>query len=148
MNKTPRDNRDVRDIPIFTEEFLDHNKQRETELRQLRKATTEYEEQNAILSKHIENMKSAIEKLENETSQQRNANEALHQHLIQLRSILVANFAGISIPGTHETPTIDNIDSYMQKLYTKLVKEKGANKENEAILEKVQNIISHIDFNF
>ncbi|KAJ8306710.1 hypothetical protein KUTeg_015751 [Tegillarca granosa] len=36
-------------IPIFTEEFLDHNKTRETELRQMRKQTTELEEQNAIL---------------------------------------------------------------------------------------------------
>ena len=52
------------DIPIFTEEFLDHNKAREAELRQLRKQNTEYEEQNAILSKHIENMKAAIDKLE------------------------------------------------------------------------------------
>ena len=62
-----KENEDVSgafDIPIFTEEFLDHNKARETELRQLRKQNTEYEEQNAILSKHIENMKSAIDKLE------------------------------------------------------------------------------------
>lgn len=40
------------DIPIFTEEFLDHNKTRDAELRQLRKINTDYEQQNAILSKH------------------------------------------------------------------------------------------------
>ncbi|RWS09769.1 high mobility group protein 20A-like protein [Dinothrombium tinctorium] len=136
------------DIPIFTEEFLDHNKARENELRQLRKLNSEYEEQNAILSKHIENMKAAIEKLEVESVQQKNNNAALSQHLSELRNVLVTSFAGIAIPGSHETPTMENIDNYMQKLYTKLIEEKGANKENEAILKKVQNIISHIDYNF
>ncbi|KAK7889647.1 hypothetical protein WMY93_025207 [Mugilogobius chulae] len=36
------------DIPIFTEEFLDQNKAREAELRRLRKANIEFEEQNAV----------------------------------------------------------------------------------------------------
>ena len=45
------------EIPIFTEEFLSHNKVREGELRQLRKSNTDYEEQNAILQKQIENMR-------------------------------------------------------------------------------------------
>ena len=72
---------------------------RETELRQLRKQNTEYEEQNAILSKHIENMKQAIEKLEVETVQQRSNNMALQQHLDILRGTLTANFASIPLPG-------------------------------------------------
>lgn len=33
------------DIPIFTDQFLHHNKQRESELRQLRKANSDYEQQ-------------------------------------------------------------------------------------------------------
>jgi len=40
------------DIPIFTEEFLDHNKACETELRQLRKATSDYEAQKQFSSLH------------------------------------------------------------------------------------------------
>ena len=59
-----RENANSFDIPIFTEEFLDHNKARELELKQLRKQTSEFEEQNAVLGKHIESMKSAISKLE------------------------------------------------------------------------------------
>ena len=62
------------DVPIFTEEFLDHNKARELELKQLRKQTGEFEEQNAVLGKHIESMKSAISKLEVDTVQQRQSN--------------------------------------------------------------------------
>ena len=73
---------------------------REAELRQLRKQNTEYEEQNAILSKHIENMKAAIEKLNVEAVQQRSNNDALQQHLITLRSTLANNFANVPLPGT------------------------------------------------
>ena len=76
------------DIPIFTEEFLDHNKARELELKQ----TGEFEEQNAVLGKHIESMKSAITKLEVDTVQQRQSNAALQHQLDQLRQLVVSNF--------------------------------------------------------
>lgn len=87
------------DIPIFTEEFLDHNKLREAELRQLRKSNTDYEQQNSILEKLIENTKTAITKLEEETVQQRCHNQALQQHLDQMREILTDAFQEISLPG-------------------------------------------------
>lgn len=88
------------DIPIFTEEFLDHNKLREAELRQLRKSNTDYEQQNSILEKLIENTKTAISKLEEETVQQRCHNQALQQHLDQMRVTLTDAFKEISLPGT------------------------------------------------
>ena len=72
---------------------------RETELRQLRKQNTELEEQNAILSKHMDNMKAAIDKLQVEAMQQRSNNLALNQHLEQLRGTLTANFAAVPLPG-------------------------------------------------
>lgn len=37
------------DIPIFTDQFLQHNKLRESELRQLRKANSDYEQQVNIM---------------------------------------------------------------------------------------------------
>ena len=43
----------------------------------------EFEEQNAILQKHVENMKSAIAKLEQETGQQQDNNSALEKHLVR-----------------------------------------------------------------
>lgn len=133
------------DLPIFTEEFLDHNKLREQELRQLRKLNTEYEEQNAILSKHIDNMKSAIEKLEVESVQQKNNNAALNQHLTHLRTILSRSFSDIPIPGSSETPNMDNIDEYMIKLHSKLTKDK--NRETENLLERIRAIVSVLDYN-
>lgn len=87
------------DIPIFTEEFLDHNKNRDAELRQLRKSNTDYEQQNAILQKHIENVKTAIDKLESDILQQRKNNKSLQQHLDHLRSTLTHGFQKIKLPG-------------------------------------------------
>ncbi|PIK46035.1 putative high mobility group protein 20A [Apostichopus japonicus] len=103
------------DIPIFTEEFLNFNRARENELRQLRKSTTEYEEQNAILQKHIDNMKSAVEKLETEAVQQRTTNMSLQQHLQTVRQTLTMSFAGVPLPTSNEVPTLNTIDSYMTK---------------------------------
>ena len=74
---------------------------REAELRQLRKSNTDYEQQNAILQKHIENMKAAVEKLEVETMQQRNNNVALQQHLDHMRATLTASFQNIPLPGIY-----------------------------------------------
>ncbi|KAH8022992.1 hypothetical protein HPB51_009596 [Rhipicephalus microplus] len=91
-------------IPIFTEEFLDYNKGCEAELRQLRKSNTEYEEQNAILGKHIDTMKAAIEKLEVETVQQKNNNLALQQHLAALRTKLAASFSSLPLPAGDSGP--------------------------------------------
>lgn len=133
------------DLPIFTEEFLEHNRVREQALRSLRKQNTEYEEQNAILSKHIDNMKSAIEKLEVETVQQKNNNAALSQHLQHLRSSLMKSFVAIPIPGTNETPTPDTIDDYIVRLHAKLTaKDKG--RDAEHLLERVRSIIAGLDF--
>lgn len=131
------------DIPIFTEEFLDHNKAREAELRMLRKQNTEFEEQNAILGKHVDNMKQAVEKLEVEILQHRANNMALQQHLSLLRSTLVTNFSTVSLPNTNEIPTMDTVDVYMSKLQSMIL---NTPQENEIIISKVRDIISHLNF--
>ncbi|KAL5020148.1 hypothetical protein ScPMuIL_003040 [Solemya velum] len=130
------------DIPIFTEDFLDHNKARESELRQLRKQTTELEEQNAILSKHIENMKHAIEKLEIEAVQQRSNNMALQGHLDALRTTLTTNFASVLLPGTNETPSLETIDMYMAKLHSIIL---DTPQENESLIAAVREIVGRLN---
>ncbi|CAG2113161.1 unnamed protein product [Medioppia subpectinata] len=135
------------DLPIFTEEFLDHNRVRESELRSLRKLNTEYEEQNAILSKHIDNMKSAIEKLEVEAVQQRTNNQTLSQHIQHVRQVLVKAFAAVAIPGTAETPTADTIDDYMVRLHGKLTA-KERNRDTESVADRVRGIVATIDYSF
>lgn len=73
---------------------------REKELRELRKLNTQYEEQNAILSKHVEQLRGMEKQLEEEADMQRNNNIALVQHLESLRQTLATNFVGIPLPGT------------------------------------------------
>ncbi|KAK6184885.1 hypothetical protein SNE40_007246 [Patella caerulea] len=130
------------DIPIFTEDFLDHNKARESELRQLRKQTTELEEQNAILSKHIENMKHAIDKLEIESVQQRTTNVALQNHLDALRSTLTSHFSSIPLPGTNEMPSLETVDTYMAKLHTLIL---DSPQENESLIATVREIVGRLN---
>lgn len=131
------------EIPIFTEEFLDHNKGCEAELRQLRKSNTEYEEQNAILSKHVDTMRAAVEKLETETTQQRHNNRALHQHLAALRSALARSFAALPLPGTNETATLENIDNYMAKLHSIIL---DRPQEHEALISSVRDIANRLEY--
>lgn len=72
---------------------------REKELRELRSMNTQFEEQNAILSKHVDQLKTVITGLEEEAKIQRNNNIALVQHLETLRENLATNFVSIPLPG-------------------------------------------------
>lgn len=115
------------DVPIFTEEFLDQNKgwfiniyrthvyyiylhtyhnepivfltAREAELRRLRKANVEFEEQNTILQKHIADMFSAKERLEAELGQDELRTQTLHRHLQAIKQTLASSLASVPLPG-------------------------------------------------
>lgn len=128
------------DIPIFTEEFLDHNKACEAELRQLRKATSDYEAQNAVLQRHVDSLYAAVNRLESETNQQRTTNQALQRHLDSLRSQLAGCFATIPLPGTNEGATLQNIDSYVERLESLL---NGSSEQSLRIA--VRNAVSRLE---
>lgn len=130
------------DIPIFTEEFLDQNKAREAELRRLRKANVEFEEQNTVLQKHIANMYSAKERLEAELGQDEQRTQALQRHLLALKQTLVSSLAGVPLPGTGETPSISTIDSYLSRLSNVL---ENSPNEHRALLVKLQEVLAHFD---
>uniref|UniRef100_A0ACB8E5R2 High mobility group protein 20A n=1 Tax=Sphaerodactylus townsendi TaxID=933632 RepID=A0ACB8E5R2_9SAUR len=134
--------RSMFDIPIFTEEFLNHSKAREAELRQLRKSNMEFEERNAALQKHVESMRTAVEKLEVDVIQERGRNTMLQQHLETLRQALASSFAGVPLPGCGETPTTDTIDSYMNRLHSIIL----ANpQENETLIATVREVVSRLE---
>merc|ERR1711997_961054 len=135
-----RENSNSFDIPIFTEEFLDHNRARELELKQLRKQTGEFEEQNAVLGKHIESMKSAITKLEVETVQQRQNNAGLQHQLDQLRQMVVTQFRGLQIPGVEEPLTLQSADQIVSILHSSLEQQNSS-----SLASSVREIIGKID---
>ena len=77
---------------------------REAELRQLRKSNMEFEERNAALQKHVESMRTAVEKLEVDVIQERSRNTVLQQHLETLRQVLTSSFASMPLPGNITLP--------------------------------------------
>ncbi|XP_046890587.1 high mobility group protein 20A isoform X3 [Hypomesus transpacificus] len=134
--------RSVFDIPIFTEEFLNHSKAREAEMRQLRKTNMEYEERNAALQKHVESMRGAVERLEGDVMQERGRNGLLQQHLETLRQALTSSFSSVALPGSGETPTLDTIDSYMKRLHGLIL----ANpQEHDHLISTVRDVVNRLD---
>lgn len=131
------------DIPIFTEEFLNYNKARENELRKLRKVNTEFEEQNAILSKHIENMKKGIDKLDGERKEQQNEISALQRHLAKLRQVISRSFSDVQIPGENDPITLESVDTFVAKLQ-QYIQENS--KENLELTAKIKDIITSLDY--
>ncbi|XP_056428718.1 high mobility group protein 20A isoform X4 [Hyla sarda] len=134
--------RPVFDIPIFTEEFLNHSKAREAELRQLRKSNMEFEERNAALQKHVESMRSAVQRLEAELSQEQGRNSLLQQHIQNVRQALAHCLRTVPLPGTNETPTVETIDSYMSRLQNAVLTHP---KESEAIISGVREVLSQLE---
>ncbi|XP_025082233.1 high mobility group protein 20A-like isoform X2 [Pomacea canaliculata] len=130
------------DIPIFTEEFLDHNKARDAELRQLRKQTTELEEQNAVLSKHLDNLRGAVDRLQTETTQQRSCNSALAAHLHTIRTTLASRFASLPLPGCSDGPTVDTIESYMARVHTIITE---SPQQHHSFVASILDIITRLN---
>lgn len=116
---------------------------RENELRKLRKVNTEFEEQNAILSKHIENMKKGIDKLEGERKEQQNEISALQRHLAKLRQIISRSFVDIQIPGVTDPLTSETVDSFVAKLQ-QYIQENS--KENLELTSRIKDIIASLDY--
>jgi high mobility group protein 20A len=130
-------------IPIFTDEFLEHNKQVDTELRNLRKSNTDYEQQNSVLEKHVENMKNGIAKLDIETSVLRTANLTLQNYLDKLRKTLATSqLASLAIPSEPNGANLANIDKYMADLRNMEAKNM---ESNLGTMNKAKDIIRKLD---
>ena len=108
------------DIPIFTDAFLEHNKVRETELRKLRRLTTEYDEQNAILSKHIDKMRAAEAKLRTEMQEMTERMSAGEEALLRLKQQLVTCLANCSVPRLHAMPASTCLEEFVDQVQASL----------------------------
>ncbi|XP_055911247.1 high mobility group protein 20A [Eupeodes corollae] len=128
-------------IPIFTEEFLEHNKCVDMELRTLRKSHVDFEQQNAVLEKHVENMKFGVEKMVNENDELEEKNRLLEMYLDKLKLKLTQALSGLSIPTEPHGATLENIDKYMSDLY----KMATTNTHGPASLNKAKDIIRKLD---
>lgn len=109
-------------INVFTDDFLEHNKCVDSELRTLRKSNTDYEMQNSILEKHVENMKLGVEKLHIDSSELQEKNKLLETYLTTLKEKLAKALS-------EQGATPDNLD----KILTDLQKTSANSKAKEVI---------------
>ena len=70
---------------VFTEEFIEHSKTRENEMRLVRKEINELEQQNSVLHKHIEIMKQSSVKVDNDIERYQNVNNQLKKKMDAFR---------------------------------------------------------------
>lgn len=126
-----------RDIQIFTEEFLEHNKEVESELKIIRKKLMDLEQQNSNLERYVESIKGGVEKLEVEQSTLNTKNSALDKYLKELKTLLVNALNGIPLPDK-KTPSMENLEMYMHELSNL--------SGSPATLTKVKELIRKLDF--
>ena len=103
-------------VPIFSDAFLHYNKGRESELRKLRKSTTELEEQNAILSKHIDNLNSAICKLQDDKVESEGDIKTLEPFLESFHEFLSRQFSKSGILDLDTQLKEKNIQEFLVQL--------------------------------
>lgn len=68
-------------------------------MRQLRKSTTDYESQNAVLQRHVDSLHAAVVQLEADTNYYKTSTTTLQQYLDKLRSQLVSCLSNIPLTG-------------------------------------------------
>uniref|UniRef100_A0A2M4CM62 Putative hmg box-containing protein n=1 Tax=Anopheles darlingi TaxID=43151 RepID=A0A2M4CM62_ANODA len=128
------------DIPIFTEDFLDHNKVIESELRTLRKSNIDYEQQNSVLEKHVENMENGIQKLDSESSTLDARNAVLESYLQKLKTSLTNAFQGFPLGGECNGASLENVDQYLADLH-----QMADSSTQGHTLNKAKDIIRKLD---
>jgi hypothetical protein len=146
------------DIPIFTEEFIEHSRNREQEMRALRKELNELEQQNGVLNKHIDNLKQSTNKIEQDIEHYKNSNNQLQKNLDLFRQTVLHCFNNIPLPNTQDYPTPANIDEYIMRLYNivNIINQNENNPNNmndqfyvnnRSFALHVKSVFSKINFN-
>lgn len=132
-----------RDISIFTDDFLEHNKLVESELKILRKNHIEMEQQNSVLERHIEQMENGCTKIEDDIITTKNKNRQMEIYLTHLRVTLASGLHSISLPGAKNGATVENIEKYM----TDLANEANCQK-SPTITSKARDTLSKMEMKF
>lgn len=129
------------ELPIFTDAFLEHNKVIETELKLLRKNKIEFDLQNSVLMKHIENMENGVLKVDAEAAATKQRNDQLEIYLIKLKCVLASSFnsMNLQLPAMKTGASIENIGEYMAEITSPAA---------ENIASKATEIVRKIDLKF
>lgn len=135
------------EIPIYTNEFIEHNRSTENELRTLRKTKTDLEQQNAVLEQHVDNTKAGHAKIMGEVSELKEENARLVAYTKNLRQKIVSALGGITLPPVHPSGlNVDSVDKYMHHLAEMISSSATAgDQQNNAMLLKVAELLCKMD---
>ncbi|CAH8596458.1 unnamed protein product [Dicrocoelium dendriticum] len=144
-------------IPIFTHEFLEYNKLRETVLRQLKKQAIQLEEETALLSKHVDNLvtaearsKGQLQSIQEQYNSEEQLLKRLHKELVAALSEVAVPFSSTTDPNTKcmEHITETSVDAFLSRLQD--IQQSGTNPEviqqvvtalNTAVAKKTLKLI-------
>ena len=99
------------------------------------------EEESALLSRHIDNMKTQTGRLHSDIQNQILRNLTLKQRLVLLQETLCDVFQGRSIPGIDSVPSPDNIVEYLKKVESVVAKQPvGEDKEFDEVVSMVRRV--------
>ena len=105
------------DIPIFTEEFIRHNKLREEEVRELRRANAQYDEQNRALGTANGKLRETVSKLQEDAQRATEECAGMRAELASLQEIVATTFAELPLPGMPAPlPQQESVEEYLSRL--------------------------------
>lgn len=145
------------DVPIFTEQFIEHSRSRAHELRQLRKEVGELERQNEQASKNVASMRASIASADAEANHLAGQNTELHKSLNMARQTLLNCFksAAASTGGVRGGVEMENLDEHVFKMNSMLKQHRHAPPSLDDPMHmqalnfylQVKSIISKVNFN-
>ena len=97
------------------------------------------EEETALISRHIDNMKRQTDRLESDIQNQILKNQILKKRLVFLQETLSDTFGSLTIPGTHSVPSVDTIREYLKEVESVVAKQPvGEDKQFDEVVTTVR----------
>ena len=110
-------------------------------MRKLRQTTSDQEEENALLSRHVDNMGTQTQRLETDIQTQKLRNQVLRQRLGFLKESLADAFGGVAIPGIDSVPSVDTIAEYLKEVESVVVaKQPGDDDKHSKVVSTVRKV--------
>ncbi|KAL7736419.1 hypothetical protein ACLKA6_014880 [Drosophila palustris] len=134
------------EIPIYTNEFIEHNRSTENELRLLRKTKTDLEQQNSVLEQHVDNTKAGHAKVMGEVAELKEENARLTAYIKGLRQKVVKALEGVTLPPLDPNGlNVKNVDNYIQHLASMISGSSVGGQQNTALLMQVGDMLGKMD---
>ena len=96
------------------------------------------EEENALLSRHVDNMRTQTNRLETEIQNQTLQNQVLKQRLVFLKETLSDAFGEVTFPGIDSVPSVDTIEDYLKELEAVVARQ--SNEEHSDVVSMVRKV--------